>query len=168
MYDGSAAYDLERQGWYEFQPQQEDSRPEPVRKAKPAAKRQPAYSVSLSAFAGIAAAVVLVVFVLLAYINYTDVSAATVQLEERLAELVEEERHLTVRYEETFDITEIEAYATGVLGMSKPADDQIVNLGLTAEDKAVVLSEDVSAVSEASASIGGFVDFFTSLAAYFK
>ena len=92
----------------------------------------------------------------------------TVRLEERIEELREEERKLTVKYEETFDITSVEAYAAGVLSMSKPDQSQIIELGLSAKDKAVVIADTGRTQNDAGTSVGGLIQFFGTLAAYFK
>lgn len=167
MYDGSAAYDLGRREWYEDQREQEEQRQQAPR-PKTAARPRESYGFSPLAVIGAAVAAVLLVFTLLGYVNYTELTNETVRLEERIEELREQERKLTVKYEETFDITSVEAYAANVLSMSKPDQDQIIQLGLSAKDKAEVITDTAKPQSEAGASVSGLIQFFGTLAAYFK
>ena len=164
MYDGSAAYDLDRREWYEEEQEQQQRAPQP----KPEVRRRENYRFSPISAIGAVVAAVLIVFALLGYVNYNELSTETVRLENRIEELREQERKLTVKYEETFDITSIETYAANVLSMSKPDQSQIIELGLSAKDKAVVISEPAAKQAEAGASFGGLVQFFGTLAAYFK
>jgi len=167
MYNGSAAYDLSRREWYEDQREHEEKQQQTPR-PKTAARPREAYGFSLLSAAGAVVAAVLLVFTLLGYVNYTELTNETVRLEQRIEELREEERRLTVKYEETFDITSVEAYAANVLSMSKPDQSQIIELGLSAKDKAVVISDTGKTRSEAGSSVGGLIQFFGTLAAYFK
>lgn len=84
-------------------------------------------------------------------------------LEKELAKLEQQEILLRREYESVISIQEIEAYATDVLGMVKPSQDQIFYVDLAGEDHAVVL-EDKSmwdTVSDFIADIGErLADFF--------
>ena len=163
MYDGSAAYDLDRREWYEEEQEQKQA-PKPKQATRP----RESYGFPALTVIGAVVAAVLIVFALLGYVNYNELTTETVRLEHKIEELREQERKLTVRYEETFDITSVEAYASNVLSMSKPDQSQIIELGLSSKDKAVVVSDHVRDQAEAGASFGGLVQFFGTLAAYFK
>ncbi|MBQ8838696.1 MAG: SoxR reducing system RseC family protein, partial [Bacteroidales bacterium] len=54
----------------------------------------------------------------------------------------DEQKLLQIEYENTFDLKEIEEYATKTLGMVRLEDSQIVVLEQTAEDKAEILREE--------------------------
>ena len=56
-----------------------------------------------------------------------------------MQELTAEETKLQIAYEEAFDIDEVEAYATSVLGMTMPSAAQEINVSSTMEDKAEIL-----------------------------
>lgn len=129
-----------------------------------AKKAQKAYGISLYAVVGFVFVAVMMVFVLLAYAKYSEVTNETVKLQTRLDELNSQERKLKIEYTNAFDVNDVERYATQVLGMSKPAEDQISTVSATAQDKAVVLksSDDTPNKSES------IVTFLASLVAYFK
>ena len=169
---GSNAYDLNRIGDLPLK--------EPVHKKAPARKPAQApktrqdqhkarkaqryYRISLLGVAGFAVVAVLMVFVVLAHIKYTEISAETVSLQAQLEELAEEERMLKITYEDIFDVNEVEEYATNVLGMTKPGQDQIATISSENEDKAVLPEGDANS----SGSEENMVAFLASLVAYFK
>jgi predicted PurR-regulated permease PerM len=127
-------------------------------------KVQKGYGISLFAVAGFAFVVVMMVFVLLAYVKFNEVTSQSAQLETKLEQLNEEERKLKIAYEDAFDVNEVEAYATNVLGMTKMADSQVATVDSTASDKAVVVG-----TPQKDGSLGSEVTtFLTSLVAYFK
>ena len=173
---GSNAYDLSRAGALPLK--EPVPHKAPVRKpaAKPKAppettprqhsvqKTHRCYGISLFGVAGFAVVAVLMVFVVLAHIKFTEISAETVSLQSQLEELAEEERVLKITYEDIFDVNEVEAYATNVLGMTKPGQDQIATISSENQDKAVV-AENVGDDSQAEESM---VTFLASLVAYFK
>lgn len=182
--NGSSAYKLDRSS---YAPQRRPVEiPEPVRQpearpaAKPAArpvtrtapkaapraavKAQKAYGISLFAIVGFLAVGVMLILVLLAYVSYNEVSYETVQLQSKLDELNEQERKLRIAYEDAFDVNEVEEYATTVLGMSKPSEDQISTVETMAEDKITILGSDDADDSE----LGGLATFLASLMEYFK
>lgn len=112
---------------------------------------RPQYAVAPMAVAGFAVAAILLVFFLLGHIQLIGVSDATLALTEQLEELEKEQRRLLIDYESTFNLTEIEAYAIGQLGMQKPSGDQIFFIGATSADRAEILS---------SGEQSGFLDRF--------
>jgi hypothetical protein len=129
-----------------------------------AVKAQKAYGISLFAIVGFLAVGVMMILVLLAYVSYNEVSYETVQLQAQLDELNEQERVLRIAYEGAFDVNEVEEYATTVLGMSKPSEDQISTLETMAEDKITVIGSDDAEDSK----LGGLATFLASLMEYFK
>ncbi len=157
MYDGNAAYDLAAPQFQDWEESQEKQQPVP----RPAKKPQSYYSISLFSIFGFAAVVVMMVMLLMTYVSYTAAAAGTVELRSQVEELTEEQRKLTIQYEEAFDINEVEAYATTKLGMDKPADNQITNIDTHAENRAVVVNNDDD-------SAGGLSNLISSIVEYFK
>ncbi|MCL2151379.1 MAG: hypothetical protein FWH57_00210 [Oscillospiraceae bacterium] len=129
-------------------------------RAATAAKNVP--GISLFAIFGSLFAAVLMVFVVLAQINYNEAAAETVRLNTRLQELTEQQRRLEITYENVIDMKEIEIYAQDVLGMSKPETDQIAIVKSTPIDKVEVIGESNSGFFD------GFGPFISSLFEYFK
>jgi cell division protein FtsL len=168
---GSNAYDLGRVGDLPLRAPAPEDRPSPKPaqspKARPAQqqvrKPQRYYGISLFAVTGFVVVAALMVFVVLAHVKFNEISAGTVELQERLDKLTEEERKLKIEYEDIFDVNEVEEYATNVLGMTKPSQDQIAAVSAEAQDKAVIVDDgDDGAGKENMAS------FLASLVAYFK
>lgn len=99
-------------------------------------------SVAPGALIGFACAAVLLVFSLMARIQLTAVTNDAVALESSLAELETEQARLLIAYESAFNLAEIEGYATSVLGMQRPREEQVIYLNSSVPDKAVVLGPD--------------------------
>ncbi len=136
------------------------------RKAEPIHIKQaePQRKVGVSVFAVLGSAVlaVLTVCVLLANAMLTQLTDEQAQLQERYAELMEENRILTVQYEMAFNMNELEEYATVELGMVKPVASQLVMLPDYTEDRVVILDENLGRRDFAH-QIG---EFFSSLLEY--
>lgn len=96
-------------------------------------------AVSPVSIIGLACAAVLLVFTLMAKIQYTTVADQTVALESQLEELNVERTRLQIQYESVFNMTEIEEYATSVLGMQRPRDEQVYYINSSVPDKAVII-----------------------------
>ena len=94
------------------------------------------------AILGFALAAVLLVFSLMARVQFTVASDTAAQLESQINELTEQKSRLTIAYESALNLTEIEDYAINNLGMQKPHSDQVVYVNGTSKDKAVILSGD--------------------------
>jgi cell division protein FtsL len=91
------------------------------------------------------AVVALVVMLLLAQIQLVNLSDTAVSLEAQIEELKTQRDKLTVEYETVFNLKDVEEYATGVLGMQEPRDDQIYYLtNVNAGDKAVVITDETT------------------------
>ena len=155
---GSVAYDLDRLP-------KEEEKPEKRVKVRVRTYREAssAQGVSLFAVIGFAVFVAVMVFVLLAKVQLTQISDESVRLEKHIQELKEDEARLRIQYETTFNLTEIERYAVKKLGMVR-ADNSAATLMESANvDRAEVLAE--------SDMVGSlfteFKDFITSLLAYF-
>ncbi|MCD8117145.1 MAG: hypothetical protein LUE21_08565 [Oscillospiraceae bacterium] len=99
--------------------------------------------VSPIAVVGYVCVVVLCVMLMLAQIELMDLSNTAADLEDQIAELETEKTNLTVKYETTFNLKDVEEYAESVLGMQEPQEDQIYYLsGVSAGDKAVVVTSE--------------------------
>ena len=136
MYNGSAAYELAAEPeWLEQEEQQNVLAPSP-RKAV-----QTSYGLSAFAVVGYLAVAVVMILLLFTYVQYTAAAAEAVEYRQRIETLSEEQRKLTIVYEQTFDLNEIEVYAKTVLGMDYPVETQMGVVTLNATDKAVVYGQ---------------------------
>ncbi len=128
------------------------------------AKVKTQQSVAPLAIVGFICAAVLLVFTLMAKIQLTVVTDEAVKLETQLAELELAQNRLLIDYESVFNRTEIEEYATTVLGMQRPREEQITYLNTSVPDKAVVLEHD----SDTNSFTDRLSDMFGFLGEYFK
>ena len=171
---GSTAYDLNR---VRREAQEEDGgrqlREKEYARAKTRVRTRaavktaaaPAVGVSVFSVIGIVTAVVLITFVLLGYVQLAAISEDTSALREELAELTETQQQLTVAYESTFNLTEIERYATTQLGMTRVGADQITYLHTDKSDAAVIVD---SGEQDGQSFLTGTVEFFQYLFSYFR
>ena len=137
MYNGSAAYELAVEPeWLEQEEQQSEVVPQPKKAV------QTSYGLSAFAIVGYLAVAVVMILVLMTYVQYTAAAAQAVEYRQRIETLSEEQRKLTIMYEQTFDLNEIEVYARTVLGMDYPKEAQLGVVSLNATDKAVVYAQD--------------------------
>ena len=127
-----------------------------------AAAAQKAPRLSLFAMVGSVFVAVLMIFVLLAQINYNEVAAETVRLNAQLSALSEQHRKLEVTFESVVSMKEIEQYARDVLGMSRPENYQMAVIQNAEGDRAEVLS-----VSKGG-SLRDLGAFISSLLEYFR
>ncbi|MCI5753510.1 MAG: hypothetical protein MR033_02585 [Clostridiales bacterium] len=156
-FDGNAAYDLNHPA---FQPQrygqpqiqvipgrknrqqeqaERQTRVQTRTRVRSHAKNRQA--LAPMALLGFGIAAVLLVFSLMARIQLIAVTDGTVELESQLSELQTENAKLQIAYESAFNLTEIEDYATRVLGMQQPRSDQVYYVNGTAVDRAEVMVE---------------------------
>jgi cell division protein FtsL len=132
-------------------------------KARAAAAAQNAPAVSLFAIFGTLFAGFLMIFVVLAQINYNEIAAETVRLNAQFAALTEQQRRLEIEYESAINMKEIEMYARDVLGMSRPAVDQVTVIYTVPGDRAEVIG---SGAEEDS--LREFGSFISSLLEYLR
>ena len=129
-------------------------------KAKAAAQGQ---YVSVFSIAGAVFAVALFVLVIFSYIQLNEISYQSAELKNKISQLTEEETKLQIAYEETFDIDNVEAYATGVLGMTMPSAAQSVDVSSKLEDKAEILkvedSNSVNVISEIGSMLSSALEY---------
>ena len=158
---GNVAYDLNALPEREYEEQPKEQR---RAKAQAYSVTKPVQGISLFAAAGFLAFAVIMVFVLLARVQLTQISDETARIETRIMQLSEEEARLKIKYESTFNLTEIEEYATKKLGMMRQGSDGVTFLEMTNVDR-----EEILAADEASNTgfFSGFKDFLSSLLEYF-
>ena len=130
-------------------------------RARAAAAAQSVPGVSLFAIFGAILTATLMVFVVLAQINYNEAASETVRLNNRLRTLTEQQRRLEIAYESVIDIEEVERYAKDVLGMSKPESDQIAIIHSVPGDRAEVIG------GSDESTLNGLGKFLSSLLEYF-
>lgn len=112
---------------------------------------------------GMLVAAALFVVAIMAQVQLMDVSAASVELQEQLAELETQQARLKIAYESAFNLNEIETYALAELGMQKPTADQIYYIDTSSPDKAVVVQQ-----SADDSLLDRVADFLSELGSYFK
>lgn len=172
---GSLAYDFETAPVYpererEWEQPRRDER-KVVIPAPPETREQvhtktrvlPRQAISPFAIIGFACAAVLLVFTLMAKIQLTVVTDEAARLESQFEELNLAQSRLLIEHESAFNRTEIEEYATSVLGMQRPRPEQIFYLNSSAPDKAVVLEGN----NDSSGLLDKIADMFGFLSEYF-
>lgn len=145
-FDSSLAYDLAELEFFAesdlaYAPLPEEPRRERRTKPAHAPVHRRKQSIAPGAILGAAVAAVLIVCVLFAQVRLMSVTNGSVALTESIGQLQEENTKLRIAYESAFDLADIETYATTVLGMREPAEDQIIYIESSAADKAVVLQQ---------------------------
>ena len=101
--------------------------------------QQSTQSVSLFAIVGFFAVASLMIFVMLAQVNYNEILRETVRLHSHMEILKEQQRVLAITFESAINMDDIERYAKDVLGMSKPEAEQITVLRSLPSDKVEVI-----------------------------
>ncbi len=181
---GSVAYDLdalkrgfEHTGYAEPEPEYaapaapgKVSRPDAVErvgawaKARAIAVQASPVTVSVFSVMGFLLAAVLIVFVILSYVQITELNDQKTQLRAQVSALDTEMEQLRVGYETTFNLNEIEDYASHTLGMVRLTDSNTAAVRSGRTDAGVILTpknDDGSAFS-------GFGEFIGSLLEYLK
>lgn len=118
--------------------------------------------ISVFAIFGTFIIAVLMVFVVLAQINYNETASEAARLNSELRELSERHRLLELTFESSFDIREVERIAKDELGMSRPDTTQVITIRTTPRDTATVI------VGGEESSAQGFAEFIRTLTEYFR
>jgi len=118
--------------------------------------------ISVFAVLGTAFVAVLMVFVVLAQINYNETAAESVRLNALISELSARHRALELSFESAVDIKEVERYARDELGMARPEASQVIIINTTPRDTAMVIN------SGEDRGLEGFGSFLRSLTNYFR
>ena len=166
---GSLAYDFDNPAIYgdEYAAPQ-DPAAKPKTKAAPRirtrarAAARTRQSIAPLSIAGFLVAALLFTVSIAAQIELFAVSSESVELTEQLNTLNQDQDKLRIAYESAFNLSEIEAYATGTLGMQKPSADQILYIDTSAPDRAVVISDGGETFVKRVA------DYVAQIRAYFK
>jgi len=142
----------------------EKTREREIPRERVRSKENTAAGIPLFAAAGFLLAAVLMVFVLLSYVQLAEISKSTTTLETTLSSLTDEEDRLRVQYEKAFNLTEVEKYATGTLGMTKLTPENTKTVEMEHADKAEILGTDDSTgrglVSELSGYLSSLLEYF--------
>ena len=120
-------------------------------------------SLSLFAVCGTIFASVLMVFVVLAQISYSEIAGETVRLSAQMDELIEREKRLEIAFENSIDMKKIETVARDTLGMSKPDTDHAAIILSMPIDSAEIITGGGSRDG-----LTGFGSFISSLLEYFR
>jgi len=123
-------------------------------------KRVP--GISVFALIGTLVISVLMVFVVLAQVNYNETASEAVRLSTHLRELTDMHRTLELAFESSIDLKEIERVARDELGMSRPDAAQIIAAPAAPRDVGMVVNEDEKQ------GMYGFAEFLKSLTNYFR
>ncbi len=182
---GSVAYDLdalkrgfETTGYAEPEPERAApaaapgrvSRPDAVErvgawaKARAIAVQSSPVTVSVFSVLGFLLAAVLIVFVILSYVQITELNDQKTQLRAQVSALDMEMEQLRVGYETTFNLNEIEDYASHTLGMVRLTDSNTAAVRSGRTDAGVVLSP----MGDDGSAFSGFGEFIGSLLEYLK
>jgi len=118
--------------------------------------------ISVFAVLGTLFVAVLMVFVVLAQINYNEAAGETVRLNLHMNELKEKHKALELAFERALDIKEVERFARDELGMSRPDAGHMIILSSTPRDNAIIINDREERDGQR------FVDFLRSLINYFR
>jgi len=118
--------------------------------------------VSLFAIFGSVFVGILMIFTMLAQINYNEVASQAVDMDSQISALTEQQRKLEITFESVVDMKEVERYARDELGMSKPEAEQVTVIQ-GADDKAEIIDN-----NNDDNALRGFGSFISSLVGYFK
>jgi len=133
-----------------------------LEKVKAIAEAKTVPGISVFAVLGTLFVSVLMVFVVLAQINFNEAAGENVRLRSHISELSEKQRALELAFESIIDIKEVERFARDELGMSRPDAGQAVTITTTPRDTAIIIP-----VAE-ERSVQGFGAFIRSLTEYFN
>ncbi|MCL2249765.1 MAG: cell division protein FtsL [Oscillospiraceae bacterium] len=133
-----------------------------VAKEKVAAKVKAPSGISVIAVIGTLVVCALMILSILAQINHNEVAIETARLSVEVRELAETHRALSLAFESSINIREVERIARDELGMSRPDASQVVTITSRPRDRAFVIHH------EYEEDQNGFVAFITSLFDYFR
>ena len=118
--------------------------------------------ISVLAVFGTILVVGLMILSILAQIHHNEAAIETARLSVEVRQLTETHRALSLAFESSINIREVERIARDELGMSRPDATQIITLNTLPRDRAFVV------VPEYEYAEGGFIEFITSLFDYFR
>ncbi len=122
-------------------------------------------SIPIASVTGLLTAAVMLVFVILSYVQITEINAAKSTLRTQLSALETEAEQLRVEYAMTFNLKEIEDYAVNTLGMVRMTENGAMAVPSVRTDTGVLLS---GGEREESGALSGLIGYLSSLLEYFK
>jgi len=131
-------------------------------KVIPALEAKTAPGISVFAVLGTVFVAILMVFVVLAQINFNETAAESVRLNVLINELSARHRALELSFESAVDIKEVERFARDELGMSRPDANHVILINASPRDTAMIMN------SGEERGIQGFGNFLRSLTEYFR
>ena len=162
---GSLAYAPAREGHAVPAPRREEVvRPRPqVRPkerilARPRVRVREAGKVSPFAVLGFLSIGALTVLLLMSYVRLAVINDESVQLRSQLSQLKEEEAQLLAKYEQIYDLQEIETQMISTGAMVKPNSNQIVVLDLSEPDNVVVYGQEEGGAPGILERVGAFFE----------
>ena len=105
----------------------------------------------------------MMILVLMGYVRLTKISTESSNVQKQITDLKNTQAKLKVQYESTFDLTKVEQYAVGRLGMMPATNSQIYYLNKATPDKAVIISDKSKA-----GVLSGVTTFLSNVVEYFK
>jgi len=133
-----------------------------LEKVKAVAEAKTFPGISVFAVLGTLFVSVLMIFVVLAQVNYNETAGEAAKLNTQLIELTEKHKALELAFESVIDIKEVERFARDELGMSRPNAEQVIVISTTPRDTAMVVD------SGEERGMEGFGTFLRSLTEYFR
>ena len=131
-------------------------------KVVPVLEAKTAPGISVFAVLGTVFVAILMVFVVLAQINFNETAAESVRLNVLINDLSSRHRELELSFESAVDIKEVERFTRDELGMSRPDSNHVILINSSPRDTAIIMS------STEERSIQGFGYFLRSLTEYFR
>lgn len=129
----------------------------PAIKRSPVKEQQRAPGVSLFAIIGFFTVATLMIFVMLAQVNYTEVLRENARLSSHIEMLREQQRVLSITFESIINMDEIERYAKDVLGMSRPEAEQATVIRVRPPDRVEVIQNEET--NDRWRELSGFLSF---------
>jgi len=128
----------------------------------PQAKAKAPSGISVIAVIGTLVVCALMILSILAQINHNEVAIETARFSVEVRELAETHRALSLAFESSINIREVERIARDELGMSRPDAAQVITITSRPHDRAFVVYH------EYEEDQSGFIAFITSLFDYFR
>lgn len=115
---------------------------------------------------GFLCAAAVLVFVLLGYVQLTQLSAEAGGYQSQRDGLKDQQARLMIEYESTFNLMEVEEYATDVLGMVRANNSQVYYIDGAGADKSVIIAN--GAEEDTMAFWDNITGFFSTIVEYFR
>ncbi|MCL2221026.1 MAG: cell division protein FtsL [Oscillospiraceae bacterium] len=133
-----------------------------VKRERAAVEIKAPSGISVLAFFGTILVAGLMILSILAQVNYNEVAIETARIRVEVRQLTETHRALSLAFESSINIREVERTARDELGMSRPDATQVITLSAVPRDRAFVVAPAYEYDQ------GGFIYFITTLFDYFR